>query len=250
MKNMITVFGLLLFAVVSAQVKPSLNQYKYAVVPAKFSFLKERDQYMLNTYTKMHLHKYGFEAYLDDEDMPMEAMGSKCGKVYVNLLEDNNMFTTKIIVQFKDCLGNILYTSEEGTSRIKEYPKAYREALSNAFKSFETAGYAYDGTKIPVTDAQLTNAPKAATAVVSSQSVAVPVVVDKNTLFAQPTENGYQLVDTTPSVVFKLQKTSSREVFMAQKGDVSGTLINKDGVWTFEFYKDGQLSTEQVKIKF
>lgn len=248
----------ILFAIVflmtigaSAQGGSVLNQFQLAIVPKQFSFLKKPDQYMLNTYTKLYLNKYGFKAFMEGEDIPMDAMStnSECGRVYANLLSDGNMFVTRIQVQFKDCNGNILYTSEEGTSRQKDFQKAYREALANAFASFETLGYKYEpGSNIPASVAAKSNNQAAKTE--TPAKPAEPVVVDANTLFAQPVENGYQLINTVPAVVFKLQKTSSPDVFIAQKGNVSGTLINKNGTWTFESYQNGKLETETVKIKF
>ena len=36
----------------------NINDYKYALVPAKFSFFKEDNMYNLNLLTKMYLQKY------------------------------------------------------------------------------------------------------------------------------------------------------------------------------------------------
>lgn len=244
MKHFFLAIGFLFSVGLTAQNPAALNHYKYALVPSKFSFLKDKNQYNLNLYTKMHLQKYGFEAYMEGDDLPMEAMINKCNKVYVDLIEDSGMFMTRIKVQFKDCLGNVLFTSEEGSSRQKEYPKAYKEALGNAFKSVATLGYQYDGTTNYISDSPLQPTSGGGTNALPETGV------DQNTLFAQPIENGYQLVDKTPSVIFKLQKTSSSDVFMATKGTVSGTLIRKEGYWIFEYYQDGKLLTEKVKVKF
>lgn len=222
-----------------------LNNYKFAIVPSKFDFLKEKDQYQLNTYTKMYMEKYGFKTFFDTDLLPPEAAGDNCNKVFVELISESNMFMTKISVVLRDCMNKELYRTDAGKSRDKQYKTAYREALREAFKSFDTLGYTYNGG----------NGIRSAIAQTVAPAPPVPekkpVVIDKNTLFAQPVENGYQLVDTTPKVVFKLQKTSSAKVFLAQKDGQSGTLIEKeDGKWVFEHYVNGQLVTENVSIKF
>jgi hypothetical protein len=222
----------------------ALNNYKYAVVPSQFSFLTGKDKYSLNTYTKMFMEKYGFTVFFDNDTFSPEA-ADQCSRIYVDLLENKNMFITKINVVLKDCLGNVLYTSETGSSKQKDYQTSYREALRKAFDSFDTLGYKYNGTGNGIQNPAL-----AKKAEITKTAPEAPVEVDKNTLFAQPVENGYQLIDTTPAVVFKLRKTSSSDVFIAEKGAVSGTLIRKNNGWTFEYYVDGKLTTEQVKIKF
>ena len=38
----------------------NLNDYKYVIVPNKFDFLKENDQYQLNSLAAFLFEKYGF----------------------------------------------------------------------------------------------------------------------------------------------------------------------------------------------
>ncbi|NUY80797.1 hypothetical protein HUK80_07830 [Flavobacterium sp. MAH-1] len=231
--------------------RETINNYKFVIVPSKFSFLKEPDQYQLNMFTKMYLEKYGFKVFYDTDLLPLEAAGDNCNKMFADVVaEKNNMFVTKLSVTLRDCMNVELFRTELGVSREKEYKTAYRQALREAFKSFETLGYSYNGKdgiresigKRPMPVSTLKTAP--------SKPVE-EMVVDKNTLFAQPVENGYQLVDTTPKVIFKIKKTSSAQVFLADKDGQTGTLIEKGkGKWVFEYYVDGKLMTEEVSIKF
>ncbi len=115
----------------------SLNGYKYAMVPEKFSFLKEPNKYNLNLLSKMFLQKYGFEVYYDtDKTAPNDFFQNNCNKIYLDLIESSNMFSTKIKVVLKDCKGNIIAESEEGVSRDKEFMASYNEALRAAFEKF------------------------------------------------------------------------------------------------------------------
>ena len=78
-------------------------------------------------------------------------------------------------------------------------------------------------------------------------------VIEKSTsdlLYAQATATGYQLVDASPKVVYKLYKTSRSDLFIAMKGNNQGVLIQKDNQWFFEYYENATLVSEKVAVKF
>ncbi len=68
--------------------------------------------------------------------------------------------------------------------------------------------------------------------------------------YAQPTANGYQLVDSSPKIRMQLLKTSGNTIFLAQKNAHNGVVHKKEGVWIFEYYENGQLVREELNIKF
>ncbi|MFS4417052.1 hypothetical protein [Maribacter sp. 2307ULW6-5] len=68
--------------------------------------------------------------------------------------------------------------------------------------------------------------------------------------YAQSLPNGYQLVDRTPSVKMRLQKSSIKEVYMAQSGEKQGLVHKKGDTWIFEYYDQGTLVQEALKVKF
>ncbi|WP_405380584.1 hypothetical protein [Maribacter sp. LLG6340-A2] len=72
----------------------------------------------------------------------------------------------------------------------------------------------------------------------------------KDVLYAQSTENGYQLVDSTPKIRMKLLNSSAENVFMAQADDKNGMVYQKDGKWIFEYYQNNTLIQEELNIKF
>ena len=112
MKKVLSIIALLVLT--SNVVAQDLNNYNYALVPSKFSFSREKDDYRLNTLSKMFMQKYGFESYLDSEILPSEFAADNCNKVYVDVVENNSMMMTKIKVVLKDCFNQVLFTSEEG----------------------------------------------------------------------------------------------------------------------------------------
>lgn len=243
---------LLLFSAVGFS--QNLNEYKYALVPAKFSFLKEENQYNLNLLTKMYLQKYGFETYYGNETYPTDFAATNCNKIFIDLVNNSNMFTTKLKVVIKDCKNNILATSVEGTSKEKEYPVAYNEALRMAFDNFgvlrmhkfqaseKSLGMigepAQSGIKTKI------DTPKSEEVKPSIQSSAL--------LFAKPFgENGFQLLTNNtnvPQYVMTIYKTSSIDCYIASKDNYSGVLLKKIGSWFFEYYKEGKLVSEPILI--
>ena len=241
----------------------SINDYKAVIVPLKYDFIKTENQYRLATITKSNLTKAGFQAFYANEDIPAE-FSDRCQLLYIDVKKDNGFLVTKLFVEFKDCYGKVIYTSEVGKSKEKDYEVAYRESLNMAFVSVTALHYKYSGKTVsptgnrvgtgamnPAAVAVMTPATTAAV-VTPAATVATPVadVSDPNLLYAQPTENGYQLIDKTPKVVMKLLKTSRPDSFIAIKDGVQGTLNAKDNQWFFEYYQNDKLVSEKVVVKF
>jgi len=227
----------------------SVNDYKAVIVPLKYDFLKSENQYRMSTMTKANLNKAGFQAFYGNEELPA-GFGDRCDLLYVDVKKDNGFLITKLFVEFKDCYGKVIYTSEIGKSKEKDYETAYRECLDLAFASINALHYKYNGKSVNSTRVSITT--PVTSNIVNSSVVSAPVadMQDPNLLYAQPTENGYQLIDKTPKVVMKLLKTSRPDSFIAIKDGVQGSLNAKDNQWFFEYYKNDQLVSEKVSVKF
>jgi len=229
----------------------TVNDYKAVIVPLKYDFLKTENQYRMSTMTKANLNKAGFQAFYGNEELPA-GFGDRCDLLYVDVKKDNGFLITKLFVEFKDCYGKVIYTSEIGKSKEKDYEVAYRECLDLAFVSISALHYKYNGNS-GSTSSRSTTTPIAASTVVAATAISTAPVADMkdpNLLYAQPTENGYQLIDKTPKVVMKLLKTSRPDSFIAIKDGVQGSLNAKDNQWFFEYYKNDQLVSEKVSVKF
>lgn len=229
----------------------SINDFKAVIVPIKFDFAKGINPYRLSTMTKANLIKAGFQAFYENDQLPAELL-NRCDLLYADVKRDNAFLVTKLFVEFKDCYGKVVYTSETGKSKEKEYEAAYRESLDMAFLSIYGLHYKYSGkTAITASGVASTAAVTAAPDVaVTSVSAPVADVSDPNLLYAQPTENGYQLIDKTPKVVMKLLKTSRPDSFIAIKEGIQGSLNAKDNQWFFEYYQNDKLISEKVSVKF
>lgn len=140
-KIYLILIGLIIFFPVSAQ---EVNSYRYVVVPNKYEFTKEADKYQVNSLTEFLFHKYGFDAYLEEEELPDEIGQDQCSGLYADVEDNSGLFVTRLTVILKDCRNNKIFVSEEGASRSKDYKTAYHEALRQAFESIGKLNYSYE----------------------------------------------------------------------------------------------------------
>ena len=264
------------FIVTSVFSQSSLNEYKYVIVPKKFDFLKEQDQYQLNSLTQFLFNKYGFEALFEGDDYPQDLATNRCLALRSNVLKDSGMFKTKLKVELKDCNDKVVYNTEVGESREKDYKTAYNLALRDAFKSIESLNYKYE----PNEKVMALTTPKAITKSEASKEIqelrqeiqnlkkeaevekmAAKDIKDKaeaveesiieggsNILYAQEIENGFQLVDSSPKVIYRIKKTNLNNVFLVEN---KGAVIYKNGEdWLVEYYVNNILKQDILNIKF
>lgn len=240
----------LMLFVVSYSFSQSVNDYKAVIIPTKYELQKSENQYRLQTLTKMNLQKAGFQAFYNNEPIPAE-LNDRCALLYLDVTKENAFLVSKLFITFKDCNNTVIFKSEIGKSREKEFEKAYVEALNGAFVSVSALNYQYNGgvnnvslrstppVYAPVAPYPAVAVPVVAATVAVTPAVAVPVVTSKNEpiisatkslglLYAQPTSYGYQLIDSEPKVVMKVYKTSNPASYMAKKGEVQGALVSKD----------------------
>lgn len=108
--------------------------YKYVKVPEKFEFLKEENKFQLNALTAFLFEKFGFKAIYKEK---VPAGVDPCEILHANVENNSGLFRTKLQVKLEDCHQRVVFTSEEGTSREKDYKTSYHEALRDAFNSLE-----------------------------------------------------------------------------------------------------------------
>jgi hypothetical protein len=116
-----TLFLFILFAVPGFS-QTSINNYKYVLVPEKYDFLREQNQYGLNTVTKLLLEEKGFIAYMANEQMlPQELALNKCNALKAEVVQKKGLFVTNLTLLLKDCQGNIIFKSKEGKAAKKNF---------------------------------------------------------------------------------------------------------------------------------
>jgi hypothetical protein len=249
------VLFLILFLTTSLGFAQSLNDYKYAIVPSKFEFLKEKDQFRLNTLTKLLMEKYGFVTYFDSDVLPSEVAENNCNKVYVDVKSNGNLFVTKLTVVLKDCKNVVLFSSSEGKSREKELQVAYNQSMREAFSSFDNLEYKYNGMQ-NVKKEEVSNykmITKDSTLKLQENGI---IIVEndlefQNLLVAEIIKLGYLLIDpATSTIVLKLYKTSNENVFIANSNSINGVVIKKGQEIFFEYYENKQLISRKLNVNF
>jgi hypothetical protein len=234
----------------------TINNYKYVLVPARFEFFSEDDKYGLNTTTKELLEQKGFTAFVGNEQLPSAVAANKCNALQVEVVQRKGLFSTNLTLLLKDCQGNIIFKSKEGKSREKEYQLAYDLSLRDAFSSLKDLPYQYDGTVFTQTQQGATTPVTSPSTSPPGSSTPPPPPVSSagaeitGALYAQSIPNGYQVIDTTPKKVLTLLKTSVQDYFIAETGASNGIVFKKNGEWYFEYYKDNQLVSQKLEIKF
>ena len=290
-------FSVLITCFVTAFVfsQANINNYKYVIVPEKFDFLDEKNEYKLNSLANFLFNKYGFETVMEDSDYPNDLILNRCLALESDVTREKGLFKTKLRIELKDCNGKTLYTSPLGESREKEYKTAYNFALRDAFKYMETLNYKYAPNK-NITSIRTTSLPQANNEVseelkrlrqevqnlknkkeaevsvvekpvVETTKVVIPkpkpvgeklekAVKEKttviegasNVLYAQEIENGFQLVDSSPKVVYGIKNTNLQNVFLVE--GKNAIVYKKGDDWVIEYYSGSTLEQEALNVKF
>jgi hypothetical protein len=246
----------------------NFDKYQYIIVLDKFDFVKETNQYQTSSLTKFLLKKKGFKVFLSNENLPEVLSNNKCLSLFATVKENSTMFTIKNTIEIKDCYGKTLYTSEVGKSKEKDYKNGYQEAIRDAYESMTDFKYSYNSSLV---DVKKEEKKEAVIADIISDKVVIPIkttpkvvlipdvkteltkekkIVYKSVdfLYSQPKNNGFQLVNTKPEIVFLILKTNVKDVFIIK--DKDGILYKVGGNWVAEFYENNQLITKEYQIKF
>lgn len=275
---------ILLFALgLNYAVHAQLNEYKYIIVPKKFDDFKSENQYQTSTLVKYFFAQNGFNAVYDDA-LPNDLAANRCLGLVADLLDGSSMFSTKLSITLKNCQNVEVFRSVEGKSKIKQYDEAYREALERAFVSFSGMNYTYEPQKQdvvakeePITvsfkddvktleekpkehiiehkatleeQTYKSVEPRPSTIKRPTNAAEQQVQIPSDLLYAQPTENGYQLVDSTPKVVLRLEETSMENVYLTEYAGNNALVFQKEGKWFLEYSENGAKKLMELNIKF
>ncbi|MEY8848154.1 hypothetical protein AB9K26_05035 [Psychroserpens sp. XS_ASV72] len=229
----------------------AINNYKYVIVPLKYDFLKEDDQYQLNSLTKFLFNKYGYMAFLDNEPFPEDLNQNRCLALKSEVVKAKGGFLdNRVQINLVDCKGNLVTTSKVGISREKRYEIGFNLALRDAFETFQFYNYKY----IPSEDQMEMKSAVTISKMPSKKSVDVQDTTNEvklpsdGLLYAQATETGYQVVDSSPKVVMMLLSTPKENLFMVK--DQNAVVFKSDGMWYLSENKDGSVVTKPIEIKF
>ncbi|MCK0130680.1 hypothetical protein MWU59_04105 [Flavobacteriaceae bacterium F08102] len=251
----------------------SLNQYEYVIIPSEYSFLKSPNQYQLNDMTKFLFDQKGFKTLFDNEERSATWIKDPCKTLLANVENNSTIFSTKLTITLTDCYNKVVFTSAEGKSKIKDYKKGYQDALRKAFKSIESLEYTYEGgaTSVRASEAEddeivVEEVDFGATSQVVNQQgkqnqlkdkmvevtevndAALTIPDTEELLYAQANKLGFNLIDSSPKVVFRLLNSSKKDVYILQ--DKKGIFYKDDAQWFAAFYHNGTLIRKEIKVKW
>ncbi|MBZ9777499.1 hypothetical protein LB452_01065 [Psychroflexus sp. CAK8W] len=138
----------------------NLNAYKHVIVPMQFDFQSESNQYQLNILSRVLLKEEGFEVYMDKEERPMELLGDTCAPLFFEIEDTSGFLNISLIVRLKDCYDNVIFESEEVSTKIKKYKEGYQAALKQAFTFLADENYRYDENLSPAPFKSISNVKK------------------------------------------------------------------------------------------
>lgn len=286
MNKVILFFSILFIVNSNAFSQDNINDYKYIVVPNQYGFLKEKDQYQLNALTKFLFNKYGYTAFLQNEDFPDDLKINRCLALYLDANLEKALFKTKMRLDLSDCNGEIVISSKIGETREKEFSKSYNLALRDAFETFKELNYNYQPNANIIAKGSSTNTSKEIekskseierlqkeievlkeekeTVKVGVPKTAVPIQKESvkeitieptanpsdalDVFYAQPIDNGFQIIDTTPKKVMVLFYSSIPDTFIVKGRDA--IVYKKEGLWILAENDGSNLNTEVINIKF
>lgn len=219
----ILVLLIALFSIVSFSQKKQI-----ILISSKYDFQKEKNSYNINNMLKAILVSNNYQVYFDDEVLPMEIAQNRCNALTGVLIDNSNLFVTKIKLQLKDCQNNLLFESAEVKSKEKDIQTGFMETiklLSPELKKYKAS-------------------------VIQKKEVVVethPEIVAKTSVKYQFVEiaNGFAIMDATPKVVLQIYKTTNSNVFIADKFGVKGIFTKLENKGIFEYYLNDKLVVEE-----
>ena len=265
MKTKFYIFLLILSATISSWAQSSINDYKYVSVAEKFDFLKSNDQYQLNSLTTFLLKKNGFTVLNKSDNYPMDLAKNNCLLLNANVVKIKGLLSSKLQLVLTNCKNTVVFSSEIGKSKLKEYQKAYHEALREAFALSEF-NYVY-------TESNSTNVlpiPTPPTLPVKIIVEPAPVVVTKpmkekveevqevvelvpaaevaTELIVKQTNSGYDFIDSVSEFVkYSTHATLFENVYIIDGRD--GIIYKRGQSWVREYIENGNTTIEALNIQ-
>lgn len=220
------------------------QQNKVIIISNKYEFQKEKNTYNINNMLKAILVSNKYQVFFEDEILPVEIAQNRCKALAGVLVDNSNIFLTKMKFQIRDCQNNLLFETAEVKTREKDIQNAYIEAIG--LLSPELKKY-----KPVVTNAKEVVVETKSTEVESVVSTEKPLVNEFKTFLNCSFEKSlddtrdFEIVGTEQNVLLFLQRTKTPNVFIAYKEGVNGIFTKTDNKGIFEYYIDGKYMVEE-----
>jgi hypothetical protein len=200
------------------------QQNKVIIISNKYEFQKEKNTYNINNMLKAILVSNNYQVFFEDEVLPVEIAQNRC-KAFTGVLVDNsNMFLTKMKFQIRDCQNNMLFETAEVKTREKDIQNAYIETIGLLIQNKE---------------------------VVEPQVIESPKVSEFKTFLNCKMEeifDGFHVTEVRDSnnfVLLSMQKTKNSNVFIASRDNEIGIFTKTGNKGIFEYYIGDKYMVEE-----
>lgn len=221
----------------------NLDQYKYVSVPNRFDFMKSSDQFQISSLAKFLLTKNKFTVLEDLEKYPADLAANQCLLLNLNVEQIKGFLKTKLEVQFLNCKNQVVFKSDIGMSREKDFKTAYHQALRAAFSSVSEANYKFNETfdtvstnENPISVKPAVSTPMQATDLSSSK-------LTSEILMTQ-TSYGFDIKDADGIVVYSLYQTMSDGIYIIDK--LPGIVYKRGNRFVREYISNQKIIIEPL----
>lgn len=251
------IFLFLLFLINLNASAQALNSYEFLVIPAKFDFQKQPDQYGTQSLMEAYFKQKGYNVIREELGLPTSVNSNRCLAIYVAVEDKSSMFVTKTKVFLKDCSGKILVQSAEGISNEKQYDLIYKQIFRAALSSMADQNYKFESSTQNADELSKKVIVNATSEKISPKPLANDTVIKTktiNTITKYQTEilsNGFLLIDKVTAKVFlKLYKTSKSNIFITKMNENSGIATLQNNSLVIEYIDNNVLKTENIAVDF
>lgn len=239
----ITVIAIFVASQTLLTAQTNLDQYKYVSVPNRFDFMKSSDQFQISSLAKFLLTKNKFTVLEDLEKYPADLAANQCLLLNLNVEQIKGFLKTKLEVQFLNCKNQVVFKSDIGMSREKDFKTAYHQALRAAFSSVSEANYKFNET---VDTVSTNEKPISVKPAVSTPMQATDLSSSKLTseILMTQTSYGFDIKDADGIVVYSLHQTMSDGIYIIDK--LPGIVYKRGNRFVREYISNQKIIIEPL----
>ena len=221
----------------------NMDQYKYVSVPNRFDFMKSSDQFQISSLAKFLLTKNKFTVLEDLEKYPADLAANQCLLLNLNVEQIKGFLKTKLEVQFLNCKNQVVFKSDIGMSREKDFKTAYHQSLRAAFSSVSEANYKFNET---VDTVSTNEEPISVKPAVSTPMQATDLSSSKLTseILMTQTSYGFDIKDADGIVVYSLYQTMSDGIYIIDK--LPGIVYKRGNRFVREYISNQKIIIEPL----
>ena len=221
----------------------NLDQYKYVSVPNRFDFMKSSDQFQISSLAKFLLTKNKFTVLENLEKYPADLAANQCLLLNLNVEQIKGFLKTKLEVQFLNCKNQVVFKSDIGMSREKDFKTAYHQALRAAFSSVSEANYKFNET---VNTVSTNEKPISVKPAVSTPMQPMNLSSSKLTseILMTQTSYGFDIRDADGILVYSLYQTMSDGIYIIDK--LPGIVYKRGNRFVREYISNQKIIIEPL----